>query len=195
MDKSIKFTARLGNHWKISRTIRDMKDANKAIRDFREKLKRQTPVMGDQITYKLDHTERRCGIWSRKAIELAMLEVPLLIETHMLTLKMLPYGVGLSAVHEDMKLIECNVGQEEQERLAIDEAANLASELWADADELLTVCHLFQQTVLRCREWWEENEAVAVALEPILDTHELLDRRIRHIRDNGKAITKMLEAA
>lgn len=70
-----------------------------------------------------------------------------------------------------------------------------ASEIWSDTDDLLTVCHLLQQSVLRTREMWSDNAAVEVALDPVLDTQELLDRRIRKLRDQGKAICKLLDAA
>ena len=70
-----------------------------------------------------------------------------------------------------------------------------ASEIWVETEELLTICHLFQQSVLRSRTLWGKHAAVEVALEPVLGTQEVFDRRIRNLRDHGKAICQLLDAA
>ncbi len=75
-----------------------------------------------------------------------------------------------------------------------DDIQEHASEIWVETEDLLTVCHLFQQSVLRTREQWDFNAAVEVALEPVLDTQEFFDRSIRKLRDHGKAIYQLLDA-
>jgi hypothetical protein len=187
----IHVTARVGNNWKISRIIRNVEDANRAIRDFRSKLKAQTP-RDERLTCKVDRFEESYWLGSEKYIEVAMLDYPLLIEAYARGAGLLPSGHHIPAVHDDLKLVESSANCEQQ---AVSSAVELAGEIQAEADGLLTVCHLLQQTVLRSREWWEDNRPVAFVLKPVLDTHDLLDRRIRQIRENGEAISGMLEAA
>src|SRR5689334_732589 len=100
---SIKVVAREGNDWKISRTIRSIDDANRAIRDIRSKFRQQ--INRDTlINLKVDRFKKSYWIGEEKYLEVALLDFPLLIECCMLSAGLLSPGERIPAVHDDVKL-------------------------------------------------------------------------------------------
>lgn len=219
MDKSLELTVRMGNYFKVQRIIKNKDDANRALETVCIKLNQHDDIDGI-VNWRVTSADNKVvSRWShccndKISIDIAILTFLEAINPVISEEKRKPelkYGSFVKLSEEITKLqneIAMVVSAaesaasfsekpfEKQNDKMIPVVSELAGEICADAGELLTICYLLQQAMLRSREFWEkDNQLVPVILDPVLDTNELLEGRIFKILDKGESICRMLDAA
>lgn len=203
MGKSFNLVVRMGNVFKVNRVIRSMEDADRAIEAVRVKLDSLATVNRGDLTWHYGDLRFKRHYFAYEWDEAVCTEVVELLEKDIslhrewIVLGNKPHLMSVEAAEHDTAPESTPVpappATEDRDFKIFDDIQDHAGKVWEETEELLTICHLFQQSVLRSQEWYEDKPPVRFVLKPVLDTHEMLERRIRKLRDHGKAICKGCE--
>jgi hypothetical protein len=201
MEKSFKLEVRMGDIFKISRTIRRQEDAKWAIEDVKRKLENIEEGLDLTLTWNIDGMRNWAvvrdyitNIYVVKCISDSVL-------VYMRAIGMIEMADKKPAIDNVDHLGDKTEKQRNMEMIEatpVTESEAIADNAWeivSESKEIGTLCSLLFQSVMRWEDMGGLKFITGLARDGFFDALEMIERRSNAILETGGGLLGMAEAA